>query len=254
MFRIVMIFLFMLSSSFALSQADENQPKVKNAVEKPPIESPIEVNEKKIEQIENRMKEIEMESQKSKDTLKFVEYVEYKDLQSELLAITKKAEEIKSSNISFAGFNWGGALGFATTTGRTVEAELVADKVRITSERKRRGSLMIETHYFVTPKIKQSLLTPTQWGIGPFVALEAYDTEERSFKGYAVGIMMGFKDAPSAPSSWNLGLGYYVKMNVRELGSGVEEGKVLPDGETSIRYKIVDKSGWMLIFSRQFSL
>jgi hypothetical protein len=83
-------------------------------------------------------------------------------------------------------------------------------------------------------------------GLGPFVLVRL--GTENVVESFGAGLMFGFRKAES-DVSLNLGLALVTDPNARTLGDGVEEGKPLPAGETSIRYKTGHQEGLSLLFS-----
>lgn len=162
-------------------------------------------------------------------------------------ACLKKLDTVEA-NRKFAGLNWGLGLAFMSISGKSIdEAKVIDNAVRVTKEHKRSAALLLETHYFLQEK---------KWGAdvgwGPFAAIRLADTEGAEVGAFGIGIMMGFKDGPNDGGSWNIGLGYFVDTEVNQLGSGIVEGNALPGTETSIRYKEVDESGWLIMLSSTF--
>lgn len=158
----------------------------------------------------------------------------------------------------FAGLNFGVGISLTHDLGKTDRVEsasVVNGVVRVDNENNDIARIMLESHYFFTPK-KQFRLNPNmaanQWGWGPFVALQP-GTDE-IIEAVALGVMWGFKrnDNPKDTSSWNIGIGAVVDPNVRVLGDGIEEGKPLPSGETEIRYKEKSQGGVLILTSFSF--
>lgn len=55
-----------------------------------------------------------------------------------------------------------------------------------------------------------------------------------------IGLTIGGRLLGIESTRWNLGFGVGRKFNVRVLGDGIVENKLLPEGETQIRYKEID--------------
>ena len=171
---------------------------------------------------------------------------EYKRKQREM--------ELEEANREFLGLNWGLGIAYTQITKPAIKkAQLVSNKVRITEDHKRAVALILETHYFFQTKSDLGIgLSSVQWGYGPFLGLRLTDSNGQEFGGYALGWMIGSKKRPDAGGSWNVGVAYFVDTKAKMLGNGIQEGQPLPDGETAIRYKEKDQSGWMFTVTTTF--
>lgn len=156
-----------------------------------------------------------------------------------------------NQELNFAGFNW--SLGVALThlTGKKAveEAQVVGGVVRVTKDYSEAVALMFETHYFFKMRTDSRQQTT---GNGPFVAIRLADTEGNTVDAFGVGWMWGARRSAPKITSFNIGAGYFVDTKVKRLGSGVVEGEPLPAGETEIRYRETDASGWMFMLSSTF--
>jgi hypothetical protein len=191
-----------------------------------------------------------------------------------------QAAEILKAEDDFKALGFGGGYGMVASFGgrtRVKEAELVAEKVRVTKEEGVQFGPMLELHKFVWPLMQKKVekfsdqkyrLVPgrtsaagcprasvtltdtvpiTLIAFGPFIGLRL-GTEDvvESFGG---GVMFGFRKAEKDDVSLNVGIALMTDPNARTLGDGIEEGKALPPGETVIRYKTGHREGWSLLFS-----
>ena len=158
-------------------------------------------------------------------------------------------EEVDVQTKKFAGINWGVGLAFLGINGQSIdEAKLIDNVVRITKEHSKSAALMLETHYFMQDKDKWG----ANIGHGPFATIRLAGSEGEKIGAFGLGWMIGFKDGPVDGGSWNVGFGFFVDTEVQELGSGISEGQALPGSETAIRFKEVDKSGWVIMLSSTF--
>lgn len=160
----------------------------------------------------------------------------------------------------FAGLNFGVGLSLTHDLGgndRVDSASVVNGIVRVDNEDNDIARIMLESHYFFTPKRPfwfNSNIVESQWGWGPFVALQPGTNE--IIEAIGLGVMFGFKrkkdeNGEKDTSSWNIGLGLVVDPNVKVLGDGIEENKPLPSGETEVRFK--EKSQWGALIISSFS-
>jgi len=153
----------------------------------------------------------------------------------------------------FAGINFGVglALTFKHGENRVESASVQNGIVRVDKESNRTPKVMFETHYFFQPRHpnKEAL---TNWGIGPFVAIQPGDSGGKVIDTYGLGVLIGFRkngQNGNTRSSWNIGVGYLVTTGVKILGDGIEEGQPLPAGEKDVRYKETNQPGWMIMAS-----
>ena len=163
-----------------------------------------------------------------------------------LMPLTSSAWALENQ---FAGMGFGVGLSLTIDIGEHNRInEAVLDEngvVRVTSENNDVPRIMLESHYFFTPK-------GDDFGIGPFVALQP-GTDE-IIEAIGMGIMMGFKRRSSEDetSSWNIGLGAVVDPSVKILGDGIKENQALPSGETQVRFKETSQWGMLLVASFTF--
>ena len=162
-----------------------------------------------------------------------------------------------ASNSKFAGLDFGVGLSFTRDDGtrdRIASASLVNGIVRVEDENNDRARVMLESHYFFTPKAKLGRFRVNsddikQFGVGPFVALQP-GTDE-IIEAIGMGLMVGFRRGDSG-QSFNLGLGYVIDPNTRVLGDGLKADQPLPAGETEIRYKDASQGGFLILSSFSF--
>lgn len=175
----------------------------------------------------------------------------------------------------FGGLEFGIGLGFTTDLGRRDrigKAELINNAVRVTDSENTRARLLLESHYFFTPTNANGgyaewlgirnysdevdstgVITRRgvkNWGVGPFIALQAGEGE--LVQAVGAGLMFGLRRPGDGSGSFNLGVGVLYDMNVRTLGDGIVENQPLPAGETEIRYKERSQSGLMILSSYSF--
>ena len=162
-----------------------------------------------------------------------------------------------ASNSKFAGLDFGVGLSFTRDDGtrdRIASASLVNGIVRVDDENNDRARVMLESHYFFTPKANFGLFGDNSGdirhvGVGPFVALQP-GTDE-IIEAIGMGLMVGFRRGDSG-QSFNLGFGYVIDPNTRVLGDGLKADQPLPAGETEIRYKDASQGGFLILSSFSF--
>lgn len=162
----------------------------------------------------------------------------------------------KQGERNFAGINFGVGISLTFDTGdnaRVKSADIVDGIVRVENEDNRIARVMLESHYFFIPQgrfLKLDSMPPTQWGVGPFVALQP-GTEE-IIEAVAIGIMVGFRRPDESGASWNVGIGYITDPNVQILGDGFVENQPPPGNETEVRFKETSQDGVVILFSFSF--
>lgn len=154
------------------------------------------------------------------------------------------------------GFKFG--AGLSLTTGRKNairEATVDTNKiVRITKENDSSIGYLLEAHYFFTPDWSFLNLTTGNWGVGPFVAIQAGN--EKALSGLGFGLMIGFRQlgaglVPVSNLSWNIGIGALYDPAVKVLGNGIVANQPLPAGETVLR--TTEVGGWGLMIMSSFN-
>lgn len=158
---------------------------------------------------------------------------------------------------TFAGLRFG--VGLSLTINRDSRsqiktAEIVSGITRVSFEQNNEARIMLESHYFFTPKLKNDGLFGVRtgnWGIGPFVAVQPGSDE--IIDAIGAGFMIGFRrDGSDQPSSWNFGVGAIVDPNVTVLGDGFTENAAPPENETQVRLKQTSQRGIVLLTSFSF--
>ena len=158
----------------------------------------------------------------------------------------------------FKGLGFGVGLSLTVDTGdndRVNSASVVNGIVRVDEEDDTLARIMLESHYFFTPKGHFFKVKPNNWGHGPFVAVQP-GTD--IIEAVALGWMIGFKRECELPKaeckskntdSWNIGLGYAVDPNAKILGEGIKDNQPLPSGETEVRFREKSQGGILLLTS-----
>jgi hypothetical protein len=141
--------------------------------------------------------------------------------------------------------NFGVGLAVVAKMGRErsiQEAQLVNGIVRVTSERQVMPMVVLERHWYFNPDRNS--------GWGTFLGVNLA-TQSNIIDGIGLGLIYGFK--PSSKSntttSNNLGFGFAVQPFSRVLGDGIAKDQALPAGETAIRYKETNRTGFMLFYT-----
>ncbi|NWG92413.1 MAG: hypothetical protein HXY21_07875 [Parvularculaceae bacterium] len=186
------------------------------------------------------------------------------------LTVNKKEDGPPPGTQNFAGLNFGVGISSTFDLGRNdrvTEAEVVAGLVRVTDQDNVRARIMLESHYFFVPrpdcsdrntrhqKVKLAGLaanscSQTEWGVGPFVALQPGTNE--IIEAIGMGVMVGFKRSRDSSNSFNIGVGIVYDPNTRTLGPDIIDGQPLPAGETEIRYLEQDQVGLLVLSSFSF--
>ncbi len=160
---------------------------------------------------------------------------------------------------SFLGFDWSAGIavtGDFTSERRIDDAELVNGVVRVKDESRYLPRIMLEAHYLFRSwgdqKIDRALRADGKTyfvtkGHGPFVAIQSSD--KQALDSFAAGYLFGWRPDSTKEWSFVMGAGAVLDPNVQILGDGIQANQALPEGETAIRYKKVDRWGWMLMFS-----
>ena len=170
---------------------------------------------------------------------------------------------------TFAGLHFGVGVSYTQTLGRDRIRSASVDPngiVRIDGEANAIPRVMLESHYFFTPRT-QAGQDPTDfcflfipafcmktrgWGAGPFVALQP--GTDQVIQSIAAGLMWGFKYNTEAGDarSWNFGIGATVEPNSKTLADGFSDGQHLPSGQTQVLYKDRTLVGVMALLSFGF--
>lgn len=177
------------------------------------------------------------------------------------------AQEGKGSEAgSFAGLQLGVGLSATYDLGendRVTEAEVVGGLVRVTNQDNVRARIMLESHYFFTPKGKvlgfmgitenasvNGVVENPKWGVGPFVAVQPGSNEV--IEAIGAGVMVGFRRSGESSNSFNIGIGLAFDPNTKTLGEGIVDGQPLPPGETAVRYLEQEQLGLLILTSFTF--
>ena len=183
-----------------------------------------------------------------------------------------EGEEVKKQSEAFEELGFGG--GYAARVNlddrpRVDSAEVVGGVVRVSKDRDVQFGPVLELHKFFGALASRKLVkvgdtflrgddVPANCvgdetiniplvGIGPVAAVRLGD-DDQAVQSFGLGVMFGFrKDA--SDNSLNIGLLYVVDLDVKTLGDGIEEGKALPTGETTIRFKETQQYGLMFTVS-----
>lgn len=163
------------------------------------------------------------------------------------------AEQEAKGRREFAGINFGVGISLSIDTGdndRVNSAEIVNDIVRVTDVDDTIARVMLESHYFFQPEKRFINLTPGNWGVGPFIALQP-GTEE-IIEAVGIGLMLGFKRPGEKGESWNLGIGFSIDPNRQLLGDGFIDNQAPPNGEMQVRFKEKSQTGILILASFGF--
>lgn len=175
-----------------------------------------------------------------------------KAAEAQAAALEKKQQETVKAEAKrqFAGINFGVAIAmmYSLNDDRVDNAVLVPNGersvVRATSRARAAARVLLETHYFFTPKNSPRV------GHGPFLALQP-GTEELIVS-VGLGYMIGFRREEEKSDSFNLGAAIMVEPAAKVLGAGVKENEALPVGETEIRFQQKPVASLALVASFSF--
>ena len=160
------------------------------------------------------------------------------------LARTDAALAAAKAEAEFMGMRFG--LGAGVSWSRTEivsDAELGPGNVGKATKRERQlPRVILESHYYGW--CRAATCNAGTFGAGPYFGIVA--KTDRLISAFATGVMFGWKDrAPSDRQGFSVGIGAVLDAAVNSLAPGFEDGKPLPDGETSIRFE--EKSRWSAI-------
>lgn len=161
-------------------------------------------------------------------------------------------------------FGFGVALGLSVNVlgpdivnNATIDANGI---VRVNTRANATAGFMLESHYYVYPRPKPTVITGTDvddrtWGMGPFVAAQPGSAQIISAVG--AGWMVGFRRPKgTTPSGFGLGFGYESIPAAQVLGSEFVNGQKAPvDANGSplpIRYETQDKGSVLVVLSVTF--
>lgn len=155
------------------------------------------------------------------------------------------------------GFKFGVGLSVTTERRKNAIKDAVVDSnkiVRVTREQDSSIGYLLEAHYFFVPNRPFLNLDKGNWGIGPFVAIQAGN--EKALSGLGFGLMIGFRQLgvgaiPTANLGWNFGIGAIYDPAVKVLGNGLVADRPLPAGD-SLRTTEVGSWGLMVLSSFNF--
>jgi len=155
----------------------------------------------------------------------------------------------------FAGLAWGMGISWTldNKNNRVNKAEIIDSLVRITEEDNVKIRMLAELHYFFSlpdtwqEKWLSKYKTTCHWG--PFVAIDTQDFKK--LDGAGGGWMFGFRSEDKS-HTFNIGIGWMVDSNTKELGGDLKDGQPLPAGAKEIWYKTRSQGGVVIITSFTF--
>ncbi len=174
----------------------------------------------------------------------------------------------------FGGIDFGIGIAFSYDLGnndRIKDADIVGGLLRVKHTDNVRARLILESHYFFTPKLvrfgnytgaycSDFLDYPEQhedctarrknFGIGPFMAIQPGGST--IIDAIGAGIMLGFRRREEKASSFNIGIGVLYDLDTQILGDGFVENAPPPGGETEVRFRRQSQSGLLLMSSYTF--
>jgi hypothetical protein len=159
------------------------------------------------------------------------------------------------------GLKFGAGVSVSSSGRKNAIREVTLDAnriVRVTKEDTNSVGYLLEAHYFLTPDfafLGIEKLSKGNWGIGPFVAVQA--GSDKALSGIGFGLMLGFRQlitdpAPISGLSWNIGVGALYDPSVKVLGAGIVADQPLPAGETAVRTTEVGSWGLLVLTSFNF--
>lgn len=186
---------------------------------------------------------------------------------------TTTVTQTTKTTTTWGGLGWG--IGIATNFdiggARAVNASVVNNIVRVSDASSNVNvGFVLEAHYFIRDYLfgfprgacagNSGTINCTQLAHGPFIAIEiggggsATPAANGPITGYAIGWMVGMRHpglAPTANTSWNIGVGLRVDPKAQVLGDGLIANQPLPAGD-AIRYKTAPRYGLMVLSSFSF--
>lgn len=184
---------------------------------------------------------------------------EAKKTAEEAKKTAEKALEIgQRAEKDFAGLHFGVGVGFTRTFGRDRIDTAINDNgiVRIDGEKNAIPRVMLETHFFMTPKQwgeffhrwNYSKDEEGHFGIGPFIGIQPGN--DQIIQAIAAGVMVGFKDPmwKDANHSWNFGIGISLEPNSKTLGDGLQPNQPVPSG-VAVRTQTRSLAGFTALLS-----
>ena len=161
------------------------------------------------------------------------------------------AEEVEKSDSGLGKFGFGLGIGVTALDREEIRDAVIENGiVRITDEEDVSRAIWLETHYtwdgWAQEKWKRTHTAP-----GVFFAVQASD-DDSLFDAVAFGGLISFKRTRLSDKSnklaFNIGLGIANK-KIQVLGDGFAANEAIPDGVEGIRYKEIDETGPVLMFS-----
>jgi hypothetical protein len=174
----------------------------------------------------------------------------------------------------FGGIDFGIGIAFSYDLGhhqRVKDAAIVDDLVRVTRTENVRARLILESHYFFTPRIAglgnytgahcaEMKDYPDQYddcvarrknmGIGPFMAIQP--GTDNIIDAIGAGVMIGFRRREEKSASFNIGIGVLYDVDTQILGDGFVENQPPPGNETEVRFRHGSQSGLLIMTSYSF--
>lgn len=174
----------------------------------------------------------------------------------------------------FGGIEFGIGVAFSYDLGnhqRIKDAEIVDGLVRVTHTENVRARLILESHYFFTPRVPfthnysgyrcslydentderdDCVARRKNFGIGPFMALQPGTDSVIDAIGF--GVMVGFRRREEKASSFNIGLGVLYDVSTQILGDGFAENRPPPGNETEVRFRQGSQSAFLAMTSYTF--
>jgi len=158
------------------------------------------------------------------------------------------------------GLKFGAGVSVSSTGRKGAIRDATVDSrgiVRVTREDTSSVGYLLEAHYFFTPDVAFLGMENLKgnWGIGPFVAVQA--GSDKALSGIGFGLMLGFRrlitePAPVSGLSWNIGVGALYDPSVKVLGAGMVPDQPLPAGEAAVRTTEVGSWGLLVLTSFNF--
>ncbi|MEH3041116.1 MAG: hypothetical protein PGN21_13720 [Sphingomonas paucimobilis] len=174
----------------------------------------------------------------------------------------------------FGGIDFGIGVAFTYDLGnneRIREATIVDNIVRVTRTENVRARLILESHYFFTPRhtlfgnyggahcdtlkdypdqYDDCVARWKNFGIGPFMAIQP--GTDNIIDAIGAGVMIGFRRREEKSASFNIGIGVLYDVNTQILGDGFVENQAPPGTEKEVRFRRGSQSGLLIMTSYSF--
>lgn len=168
------------------------------------------------------------------------------DVQGEIAALGESQKENDSVQ-NFSGLRFGLGVGISFLGEQIDKVEIIDSRIAITESRSNQARVILESHKFLWDGNMNK--EKGQWGIGPFIAASLADNQGQGLlDAFGLGVMVGFRNGTSN-TSWNIGAGWFVDTQIKELRPGLEDGMETTITDSALLTREIDKEGLMILIS-----